>query len=77
MRSALWAKITSASPEESDAELWRKTLDERDQKSWLSGPYTYEELTDILAPHWIPCSKVRHLSERETQVHRRPLREQH
>eukprot|EP00439_Symbiodinium_sp_Y106_P021621 s7722_g2.t1 len=57
LRPALWAKITSASPEESDAELWSKTLGERDQKSWLSGPYTYEELTDILGPHWIPVRR--------------------
>ena len=57
LRPALWAKIASASPEETDAELWRKTLEERDQKSWLSGPYTYDELTDILGPHWIPVRR--------------------
>ncbi|CAE7239575.1 unnamed protein product [Symbiodinium sp. CCMP2592] len=39
---------------DSDAELWSQTLAERDQKSWLSGPYSYQELTEILGPHWIP-----------------------
>ncbi|CAE7775394.1 unnamed protein product, partial [Symbiodinium sp. CCMP2592] len=57
LRPALWAKISSSKPEDSDAELWSQTLAERDQKSWLSGPYSYQELTEILGPHWIPVRR--------------------
>ncbi|CAE7256827.1 unnamed protein product [Symbiodinium sp. CCMP2592] len=27
------------------------------KKSWLSGPYSYQELTEILGPHWIPVRR--------------------
>ncbi|CAE7732569.1 unnamed protein product [Symbiodinium sp. CCMP2592] len=57
LRPALWAKISASKPEDSDAELWSQTLAERDQKSWLSGPYSYQELTEILGPHWIPVRR--------------------
>ncbi|CAE7660014.1 unnamed protein product [Symbiodinium sp. CCMP2592] len=57
LRPALWAKISSSKSEDSDAELWSQTLAERDQKSWLSGPYSYHELIEILGPHWIPVRR--------------------
>ncbi|CAE7265821.1 unnamed protein product, partial [Symbiodinium sp. CCMP2456] len=49
-------KIASAATE-LDQELWQKTLAERDDKGWISGPYTYEELDSMFGPTWLPVRR--------------------
>ncbi|CAE7387257.1 unnamed protein product, partial [Symbiodinium sp. CCMP2456] len=56
LRPALWGKIASSATQ-LDQELWQKTLAERDDKGWISGPYTYEELDGMFGPTWLPVRR--------------------
>ena len=57
LRPALWGKIASSATSEFEDELWQKTLDERDKKGWITGPYTYEELDRMFGPTWLPVRR--------------------
>jgi hypothetical protein len=55
-RRELISKCTSSGSKEQDEELYRITLEERDN-GWLSGPMTEKEM-DSKYQEWLPCRRL-------------------
>eukprot|EP00972_Heterocapsa_arctica_P053504 7879756-Heterocapsa_arctica.AAC.1 len=55
-RRALVGSVRSSGDHEVDRELWRRTQLEL-QNGWLAGPFSEDQLTQLLGPLWVPARR--------------------
>ncbi|CAE7224116.1 unnamed protein product [Symbiodinium sp. CCMP2592] len=57
LKPALWGKVSGDASHPDDQELWDLTCAEADEKGWLHGPYTWEQLQNMFDSKWIPVRR--------------------
>ena len=60
LKTQLWSRIATSGELEFSHPLWEITLEEADPskgKSWLKGPYSYEQLESTYEGKWMPCRR--------------------
>ena len=60
LKTQLWSKIATSGELDFSHPLWEITLEEADPskgKSWLKGPYSYEQLERMYEGKWMPCRR--------------------
>ena len=54
LKPLLWKKIGNA---EASGEVWAATIEEAEEKHWLEGPYSWEELESKFGKDWVPVRR--------------------
>lgn len=57
IKPALWSKVANQGTQPFSEELWRITLEECEDKGWLNGPFTWEQLENKFQGKWLPCRR--------------------
>ena len=57
LRPALWGKIQSEPLQDFSRRLWEITMTEAEEKGWLRGPLTYEEIDFLYDGDWLPVRR--------------------
>ena len=57
VRPALWGKIQSEPLQEFSTPLWEITLTEAQEKGWLKGPLTFNDINLLYAGDWLPVRR--------------------
>ena len=57
VRPALWGKIQSEPLQEFSTPLWEITLAEAQEKGWLKGPLTFNDINLLYAGDWLPVRR--------------------
>ena len=57
MKHALWAKVHNQPEQEFSVALWDITMEECNEKQWLRGPLSWEELEEKYHGMWLPCRR--------------------
>ena len=54
LKPVLWDKVAKG---DFDEDTWNATVEEATEKSWLDGPYSWEQLEDMFKGEWTPARR--------------------
>ena len=54
LKPMLWDKVSKG---EFDEDTWNATVEEATEKSWLDGPYSWEQLEKMFDGEWTPARR--------------------
>eukprot|EP00435_Cladocopium_sp_Y103_P066931 s1136_g29.t1 len=57
LKPALWLKVQSATRTDYEQELWDIKLQEMQEKGWLEGPYSKDDLDVLFDDRWLPVRR--------------------